>query len=99
METGKIEKVDLDDIILSPIRSKHHEDAVMIIHFEFGGQDFDSWGVDSDGKVLSSVPFQTDIWEGTYVNLFELELDEYPLIVLKTGEFTSLKYKVEKVEV
>ena len=91
------EKVDLDDMVVEPPRVKHHKDAVLIIHFEDQGQDFTSWGVDKDGEVLSSKPWQDEMWVGTLVNLHELKLDEYPLIV-SNGNFTSLNYKVIKVE-
>lgn len=49
----------------------------VIIHFQDQGQDFLRWQVDEAGVVISSWPFQQQVWAGLQVtNLAKLKKDE-----------------------
>ncbi|MGY0034421.1 hypothetical protein [Pedobacter sp. NJ-S-72] len=39
----------------------------MIIEFEDNGQDFLTWKLDQDGRVIDCSPFQQSAWVGKYV--------------------------------
>ena len=91
-------KLALGEIQISKPTVEMHPDACLIIEFEDHGQDFLYWQLDADGKVVASMPYQSEIWNGTIVNLKELKLGEQPLIITKYGKFSSINYKVLSVQ-
>lgn len=94
----KTEKVKVSDLVLSKPEHGIHPDACLVIEFEDKGQDFTYWQLNKHGKVVKSIPFQTDIWKDTYVNLDALKVGEEPLIVNKHVGFGSMNYKIISVE-
>lgn len=69
-----------------------------IIHFEDNGQDFLQFIVEDD-IVVEAKPFQTDIWKGAYIPVYNVNVGEpCPIHHPPHINYGYLKHNVEKIE-
>lgn len=71
------------------------------IHIQDHGQDFLWWDVNEDGDVVDCGPFQASVWVGSELRLpVELLEPGDPInFVSPNGEFMTLNYAIEKIEI
>jgi len=72
----------------------------LIVHFEDGGQDFLTWQLDRNGKVVDCTPFQASVWCGYYVLNFPNIKAGDTLSILKSpgDKVLNIKYPVLSVK-
>lgn len=77
---------------------------ILRLHFEDQGQDFLTWDVDLDGRVLEAQPFQASIWaKCTVQNIDEIMCENQKFVIysapfLMPGEWREIAYKITEVE-
>jgi len=66
------------------------------ITFEDCGQDFLVWHLDEAGEVLHSLPFQSSIWNGQFVNVLKLGVGKFPELLGDNPR--TLNYRLTEIE-
>ncbi len=70
---------------------------MLTVHLEDHGQDFLEWDIE-DGTVIDCRPYQGWLWKGTQVHNTDIKPGDILVITPPTGERTTLKYPVAKVD-
>lgn len=81
------------------VRAVKKDMAQKVIHFADYNQDFLRWGLDANGKVLWSEPFQSSVWSGFKVLDHEsLKAGDHVWISRRGTTNMMIKYPLTEVQ-